>query len=80
MPRKKVVEKTVGFEQSLTELNKLVEKMEKGNLGLETSLAQFERGVALIQECQKALNQAQQKVKQLTKDGKLKTYLEESDA
>lgn len=80
MPRKKVVEKTVGFEQSLTELNKLVEKMEKGNLGLETSLAQFERGVALIQECQKALNQAQQKVKQLTKDGKLKTYLEENDA
>lgn len=53
------------FEQSLQELEKLVERMEKGDLSLEDSLKDFERGVALTRSCQEALKTAEQKVQQL---------------
>ena len=54
--------KTPGFEQSLKELESLVEKMEQGDLSLEDSLSHFERGVQLSRACQKALKEAEQKV------------------
>ena len=50
------------FEQSLAELEAIVERMEQGELSLEESLAQFERGIALTRQCQQALEQAEQKV------------------
>jgi len=55
------------FEQSLSELGQLIEKMEQGNLSLEDSLQQFERGIILIRECQKTLAEAEQKVQILMK-------------
>ena len=54
--------KTPGFEQSLKELESLVEKMEQGDLSLEDSLSHFERGVQLSRACQTALKEAEQKV------------------
>ena len=54
--------KTPGFEQSLQELESLVEKMEQGDLSLEDSLSHFERGVQLSRACQQALKEAEQKV------------------
>ena len=62
--------KKIDFEKSLEELEKLVEKMEDGNVSLEESLAYFERGIELTRTCQKALADAEQKVKiLLEKDG-----------
>jgi exodeoxyribonuclease VII small subunit len=51
------------FEESLTELESLVEKMEAGELSLEESLQQFERGVVLARGCQTALKEAELKVR-----------------
>ena len=56
------------FEKALAELEELVESFEEGELSLEDSLKQFERGVALTRSCQKALSEAEQKVKILLKD------------
>jgi exodeoxyribonuclease VII small subunit len=50
------------FESALRELESLVEKMEQGDLSLEESLKQFERGVILSRTCQQALKSAEQKV------------------
>jgi exodeoxyribonuclease VII small subunit len=50
------------FEQALTELESLVETMERGDQTLEQSLAAFERGVQLTRFCQQALSDAEQKV------------------
>jgi exodeoxyribonuclease VII small subunit len=55
----------VNFEESLMELEKLVEQMEKGELSLEESLQFFERGVELARACQSALQQAEQRVEKL---------------
>ena len=54
--------KGVNFEDSLEELEGLVEQLEDGDLSLEESLAAFEKGVRLARECQDALKQAEQRV------------------
>jgi len=55
------------FEQSLQELETIVENMEKGELSLEESLKAFEQGVNLTHSCQKSLQEAEQKVEILMK-------------
>jgi len=50
------------FETALIELEKLVERLEHGELPLDEALRTFEQGVALTRQCQGALKTAQQKV------------------
>ena len=59
MARKKT---TPDFEQSLADLQILVERLENGELSLEDSLSAFEQGIGLTRDCQAALSQAEQKV------------------
>jgi exodeoxyribonuclease VII small subunit len=72
MPRKPANEDTPiaspvsDFEQSLDALEKLVEKMEHGEMSLEDSLAAYERGVGLYRRCQSALEEAELRVRLLT--------------
>ena len=54
--------KNFNFEASLNELEKLVDALENGDLSLEQSLQDFERGINLTRACQSALTDAQQKV------------------
>ncbi len=69
MPKRS--QKSPDFETALAELETLVEKMEQGDLTLDESLKQFERGVQLTRSCQEALKEAEQKVQALlTKNGK----------
>lgn len=53
---------TPSFEDSLVELEQLVNRLERGDISLEESLLSFERGVNLTRICQKALQEAEQKV------------------
>lgn len=71
--------KEFDFEKALAELEQLVEKMEQGNLSLETSLKLFEKGVSLTRDCQKALVDAEQKVQILLKDNEVQK-LEDFDS
>lgn len=59
MTRKKT---TSVFEDSMQELEKLVEQMEQGDISLEESLKAFERGIKLTRACQQSLQEAEQKV------------------
>ncbi|MBW2940681.1 exodeoxyribonuclease VII small subunit [Zhongshania aquimaris] len=64
--------KTVNFETSLSELEKLVQSMESGELSLEDSLKAFENGMQLSRDCQQSLADAEQKVQLLMeKDGEI---------
>ena len=56
------------LETSLAEINTLIEKMEKGELTLEQSLDCFERGITLIKNSQKILQEAEQKVVECIKN------------
>ena len=53
------------FEQALAELEKIVKKMESGDLSLEQALATHKRGLELAKFCQQRLEAAQQQVKVL---------------
>ena len=53
----------MSFEQALAELEKIVAKMESGELPLEQALATHKRGLELARFCQKQLESAQQQVK-----------------
>ena len=77
MSKKKVSKKTtkkiesLDFEASMNELESLVERMEEGEQSLEDSLKDFERGIALTRNCQKSLQETEQKIQQLIeKNGK----------
>ncbi|HCM05139.1 MAG TPA: exodeoxyribonuclease VII small subunit [Oceanospirillales bacterium] len=56
---------TFHFEQSLAELESLVERMESGDMTLEDSLKAFEQGIKYTRDCQNALTKAEQKVQLL---------------
>ena len=56
------------FEESLTELEGIVDKLEKGQLSLDESLMFFEKGIKLVRECNTKLRSAQQKVEQLVEE------------
>lgn len=58
---------TIQFEQSVSELEHIVKQLENGELSLEDSLKEFEKGIHLARKCQEVLNQAEQKIEFLTK-------------
>jgi len=61
------------FEEALAELEGLVQRLEKGELPLEESLAAFERGMALVRQLGDRLTQVEQRVEVLLRSetGKL---------
>ena len=58
-------EQEATFEESLSELESIVEAMEEQDMPLESLLKNYEKGTALVKVCQKRLNAAELKVKQL---------------
>ncbi len=60
-------QQALDFEQALTELESVVERLERGDLPLEEALRVFERGVNLTRQCQGELKSAQQRVDALMK-------------
>ena len=58
--------KSKNFEQKMTEIEKIVINLEQKDLELEQSLELFEKGTALIRECQKTLSTVEQKISTLT--------------
>ena len=66
-------ETKTNLEKSLKELETIVEKLEEGDIPLEESLKEFEKGVKLSRDCQTALKDAEQKV-QILIDGELKDF------
>ncbi len=57
--------KTIQFEKSIADLDTIVTQLERGELSLESSLKQFEKGIKLARQCQATLNAAEQKIEQL---------------
>ncbi len=63
------------FEDALKKLEKVVSKLEDGNISLEESLKLFEEGIRLSRFCNQKLEEAEKKVEILMKDkeGMIKT-------
>ncbi|TMA35595.1 MAG: exodeoxyribonuclease VII small subunit [Deltaproteobacteria bacterium] len=62
-----MAEEAPRFEEALAELEGLVQRLEKGELPLEESLAAFERGVNLVRHLTQRLAEVEQRVEVLLK-------------
>ena len=58
----------MSFEEALAELETLVQRLERGQLDLDASIAAYERGTLLRQHCAEKLRQAQLRVEKLSLD------------
>ena len=58
------------FEAALQKLETIVQRLEKGELTLEESLALYEEGIRLSRLCHAKLEEAEGKIEQLVKDAR----------
>ena len=56
------------LEETLGNLERLVEQLEQGDLPLDKALKEFERGIKLTRQCQAVLKTAEQKIEILLAD------------
>ena len=57
---------TYDFEKAITELELITARLESGEISLEESIALFEKGVKLSNECRATLENARQKILTIT--------------
>ncbi len=60
----------VSFEVALGEVEAIIRRIEAGEVGLEASIKEYERGVALIKRCREVLDRVEQRVVDLTEQMK----------
>lgn len=56
----------MSFEQATEELDRIIERIESGEIGLQESLSQRKRGDELIKRCRSILDQAEQELKTIS--------------
>ena len=59
---------TLSFEKALAELESIVQRLERGDVPLEESVAIYERGETLKRRCEELLRQAEARVEKITLD------------
>ena len=56
----------LSFEDAIKELTNIVGKIEQGEIPLQDSLSQYERGMALIKHCQNILRTAEKRIEKIS--------------
>ena len=54
------------FEQAIDQLNQIVSRIEQGQVPLQESLEQYEKGMKLIQHCRGILQDAEKRIEQIS--------------
>ncbi len=71
--RKETAAKEASFEESLAELEAIVEQMENGEPSLADLMENYSRGIRLSQKCMKSLERAEKAMDLLVKEEKGET-------
>ena len=56
------------FEQAIKELTGIVGKIEQGDIALQDSIQQYEKGMALIKHCRKILQEAEKRIEKIAEE------------
>jgi len=56
----------LSFEEAVAQLEAIVDRIERGEIGLERALAEYERGVRLVTRCRSILDQVEQRIDELS--------------
>ena len=69
----------LSFEDAIKELTDMVGKIEQGQIPLQNSLEQYERGMALIKHCQNILKSAEKRIEKISKEEQIGDSSQESE-
>ncbi|MHC4501348.1 MAG: exodeoxyribonuclease VII small subunit [Planctomycetota bacterium] len=69
----------LNFEQAIKELTSIVSQIEQGQIPLQDSLEQYERGMSLIKHCRGILQQAEKRIEKISKEGESEDSRQESE-
>ena len=58
----------LNFEEAITGLTDIVGRVEQGQIPLQDSLAQYERGMALIKHCRTILQKAEKRIEKIAEE------------
>jgi exodeoxyribonuclease VII small subunit len=58
----------LSFEDAIKELTNIVGKIEQGQIPLQDSLEQYEKGMALIKHCRTILQKAEKRIEKISKE------------
>jgi exodeoxyribonuclease VII small subunit len=58
----------LNFEDSIKQLKAIVEQIEQGEIPLQDSLDQYERGMTLIKHCRTILQQAEERIEKISRE------------
>jgi exodeoxyribonuclease VII small subunit len=70
----------LSFEEAIKELTDIVGKIEQGEIPLQDSLQQYEKGMALIKHCKTILKQAEERIEKISQPQVESQDSSESDA
>jgi exodeoxyribonuclease VII small subunit len=56
------------FEQAIHQLKDIVSKIEQGEIPLQDSLEQYEKGMALIKHCRGILQKAEKRIEKISRE------------
>lgn len=56
----------LNFEQAIKELTAIVAKIEQGDIALQESISQYERGMGLIKHCRDILQKAEKRIEKIS--------------
>ena len=56
------------FEEAIKELTNIVGNIEQGQIPLQDSLEQYEKGMALIKQCRTILQKAEERIEKISKE------------
>jgi exodeoxyribonuclease VII small subunit len=68
------------FEQAIQQLKGIVDKIEQGEIPLQDSLEQYEKGMALIKHCRDILQKAEKRIERISKEEPPEPQKEQEDS
>jgi exodeoxyribonuclease VII small subunit len=69
----------LSFEDTIKELTGIVSKIEQGQISLENSIQQYERGMTLIKHCRQILSKAEQRIVKISEENQAENGEDEKE-
>ncbi len=69
----------LSFEEAIKELTSIVGRIEQGEIALQDSLQQYEKGMALIKHCRTILQKAEKRIEKISAEEKTEDRKQETD-
>jgi len=69
----------LSFEDTIKELTGIVSKIEQGQISLENSIQQYERGMTLIKHCRQILSKAEERIVKISEENQTENSGEKTE-